>query len=50
MAYMFYQATSFNQDLSGWCVSGLTEPSNFDLGATAWTDAGHRPQWGDPCP
>ena len=48
MNYMFNEATSFNQNLSGWCVSLITtEPSNFDTGATSWTLA--RPVWGT-CP
>jgi len=48
MYYMFYSATSFNQDLSGWCVSPITsEPSSCDNGATAWVLA--RPVWGT-CP
>jgi len=45
---MFRQAVSFNQDLSGWCVSNFpVEPSSFDENATAWTAA--RPVWGT-CP
>ncbi len=48
MDYMFYDAQSFNQDLSGWCVSQFaTAPSNFDTGATSWTEP--RPVWGT-CP
>lgn len=45
---MFNNATSFNQDLSNWCVSLIPKkPSNFDLSATAWTLP--RPVWGT-CP
>ena len=45
---MFANAKSFNQDLSGWCVSSFpVEPSSFDDGATAWTEA--KPVWGT-CP
>ncbi len=33
---MFYNATVFNQDLSGWCVSLITStPNGFDSGATS---------------
>ena len=50
MVSMFQGATSFNRDLSGWCVSGIfPQPSNFDLGATAWTLPSSRPNWGSPC-
>lgn len=47
--YMFSNCTSFNQDLSGWCVPnfGSTMPLSFDAGATSWTLP--RPQWGT-CP
>lgn len=45
---MFRDATSFNRDLSYWCVPLITEaPTDFDLGATAWTEP--RPVWGT-CP
>ena len=48
MERMFWYASAFNQDLSGWCVSLITSaPSEFDLGATAWSLA--RPVWGT-CP
>ena len=48
MSYMFYGASSFNQDLSGWCVTKIpTEPTDFDIGATSWTLS--RPIWGT-CP
>jgi len=50
MRFMFREATSFNQNLSGWCVSNIgSSPNNFDVGATAWTNAAHRPVWGT-CP
>jgi len=30
---MFYNATVFNQDLSGWCVKDISsKPYDFDLG------------------
>jgi len=48
MSYMFAYAFAFNQDLSGWCVSLIpTEPTSFDIGATAWVLP--RPVWGT-CP
>ena len=48
MTGMFQNATTFNQDLSSWCVSNIpTQPSNFDIGATAWSLS--RPIWGT-CP
>ena len=41
---MFEGATSFNQDLSGWCVSNITsEPTN--LNNSALTNA-NKPKWG----
>jgi hypothetical protein len=48
MEIMFFNATSFNQDLSPWCVSQfLQQPTDFDTGATAWILP--RPDWGDVC-
>jgi len=48
MEKMFRNATSFNQDLSSWCVTNLTTAStDFDTGATAWTLP--KPVWGT-CP
>ena len=48
MTYMFFNASSFNRDLSGWCLSLITNaPSNFDTGASSW--ALDRPVWGT-CP
>jgi surface protein len=48
MGYMFYNALSFNQDLSGWCVTNIpSEPTDFDTGAASWTLP--RPVWGT-CP
>jgi surface protein len=38
MAYMFYDAIIFNQDLSGWNVSAVTFSISFSTGATAWTE------------
>ena len=47
MTEMFSYATQFNQDLSTWNVIHiLTEPQDFDTGATAWTLP--RPVWGIP--
>jgi len=48
MGGMFYQATAFNHNLSGWCVSLIgSAPTNFDSSATSWVLA--RPVWGT-CP
>lgn len=45
MMGMFVNNTSFNQNLSSWCVSKIaSKPSNFDAGATAWTLS--KPIWG----
>ncbi len=45
MDWMFEYASSFNQDLSGWCVTYVpSEPSNFDIGASSWTEPS--PVWG----
>jgi hypothetical protein len=31
MSKMFYRASSFDQDISAWCVAQITQkPSNFD--------------------
>jgi len=50
MAFMFWDAISFNQDLSGWCVTNLTtEPAAFDKDADAWVLPNSRPIWGT-CP
>ncbi len=44
---MFNTATSFNRDLSGWCVvNNPHHPEHFDRGATSWTLP--RPVW-DTC-
>jgi hypothetical protein len=48
MDVMFWQATSFNQDLSGWCVSLIpTLPTNFATGSAL--DPANYPVWGT-CP
>ncbi|WP_366513687.1 BspA family leucine-rich repeat surface protein [Psychrobacter sp.] len=45
---MFAGASSFNQDLSQWCVANIaSKPNNFDNDATAWTKP--KPVWGT-CP
>jgi surface protein len=49
MYAMFYEAISFNQDISNWCVENiLTKPDYFDEGSNpSWS--GHselQPQWG----
>ena len=49
MGYMFAGATTFNQDLSCWCVSQFnSEPYAFREGAAAF-EPPNWPQWGD-CP
>jgi len=50
MDAMFQSATTFNQDLRGWCVTNIGSlPNNFDAGAhPAWT-AAQQPIWGT-CP
>ena len=47
---MFQSATTFNQNLSNWCVSLIpTQPINFDSAATSWVLS--RPCWGQcGCP
>jgi surface protein len=48
MDYMFFEAESFNQNLSGWCVIEIGwEPSYFSEDADAWTKP--KPKWGT-CP
>jgi len=37
MDWMFWAATSFNQDLSSWSVDNVTECNYFSLNATSWT-------------
>ena len=55
VAYMFYGATAFNQDLSSWCVQNNfnSEPSSFKTSANnTWAnDASKQPDWdGASCP
>jgi len=45
---MFADAGSFNQDLSGWCVSKITSKPEFFSDGTALTK-NHLPKWGT-CP
>jgi len=49
MESMFYNASSFNQDLSGWCVTKVSSHSDFDTGAASWILPDSRPVWGT-CP
>jgi hypothetical protein len=45
---MFNQATSFNQNLTGWCVTNITtEPTAFAPGSSLINV--NRPVWGT-CP
>jgi len=37
MFSMFYQANSFNQNLSSWIVNGVIDCGGFSEGATSWT-------------
>lgn len=47
MRAMFRNATSFNKDLSGWDVRKIgSEPVEFDVSTTSWTDQRWRPRWG----
>jgi surface protein len=50
MGTMFTDATSFNQDLSQWCVKHFnTQPASFKDGTTAWTNPAYQPRWGQDC-
>ena len=50
MDRMFQGAAAFNQDLSQWCVAQiLASPADFDSGASQWSAAKARPQWGTDC-
>jgi hypothetical protein len=49
---MFSGASSFNQDLSSWCVSLIpTQPTNFNINANStWVNTpSKQPRWGQPC-
>jgi len=35
---MFNTAKVFNQDISSWDVSNVTDCEGFSIGATAWTE------------
>ena len=49
MSNMFNYASSFHQDLTGWCVSNITsEPGAFAANTSALTDA-NKPDWGGTC-
>jgi hypothetical protein len=48
MDFMFGNDTSFNQDLSGWCVTLIpTQPFSFATGTPSWVLP--KPIWGT-CP
>jgi hypothetical protein len=50
MGGMFRDATAFDQDLSGWCVTRIaSEPSLFDSGSGFENQTSKQPQWGT-CP
>jgi hypothetical protein len=49
MGSMFRNADSFNQDLTGWCVTTIaSEPGDFTTDRSALTNA-NKPVWGT-CP
>jgi len=49
MEGMFQDCTVFNENLTNWCVTGVTqEPNNFATGAPLFA-AGNKPKWGT-CP
>ena len=50
MTGMFSSASSFDQDISSWCVSLIpTKPTDFDTGTlVSWTTA-EKPNWGAVC-
>ena len=48
MFLMFQNATSFNKDISDWCVEQIPlEPNNFSLGSPL--EFGFKPNWGSTC-
>jgi hypothetical protein len=50
MSAMFLHASSFNQDISAWCVEQITQkPSNFDEKAGFESVNAKQPNWGDAC-
>ena len=57
MRNMFYRATSFNQDLSTWCVDKFSSTNdnfrtyfNTDANSEWKNDTTRQPNWGAPCP
>jgi hypothetical protein len=50
MGGMFYGASSFNQDISTWCVELIaTKPGNFDFEANPGFTEAKQPNWGVAC-
>ena len=50
MTEMFSGASTFNQNLSSWCVSNITsEPSSFNTSSGFVNESSKQPQWGK-CP
>lgn len=48
MDLMFYRSTSFNQDISNWCVTQITsEPQSFSQDSPLTEE--NKPKWGT-CP
>ena len=50
MFAMFDGASSFDQDLSGWCVRNIdSEPQHFDKNSSFAGKTEIQPNWGQPC-
>jgi len=48
MNYMYRYASSFNQDISGWCVENIpSEPEEFSKECPLLQE--YHPHWGEPC-
>lgn len=43
MKYMFRNSVSFDQDLSSWDVGNVSDSTDYDVGATLWTDPAKKP-------
>ena len=40
---MFRNSVSFDQDLSSWDVGNVSDSTDYDVGATLWTDPAKKP-------
>jgi hypothetical protein len=50
MSQMFLRASSFDQDISSWCVSQISDkPFTFDNGAGFEGETQKQPDWGEDC-